>query len=184
MYQEHLNPLCYNSRYNILNTGDIILCSNQNHDYEFVGIIIKDIWWGKKTKGVFVLHYSNIKYDYIDCLNNKLNYGAIISEIALIINNYQYVHVKTLKGLKILNNDKILFEYLVKTVQNQQKKKCSWCWKSNKIYCNEFNSISLICYIYCSMNWSNINWVNSNINDIHNMNLLSPLYLTDNWNLK
>ena len=170
--------------YDDLNTGDIILCHGYNpkgldpgidgvieffthSPWEHAAIVIRDPWWTKLPKGLYIYQSGDGPNGYVDVLNGK-RCGVTLNHFNDFMQNRQHIYVRKLSGVQWTNDVKTEF---VKYFNESHGKPydtnwCSWLAAGcNSFFCckccnccipktdKTFWCSALVGFIYVKMGW-------------------------------
>lgn len=172
------------TNYDNLQTGDIILCHGYNpkgldpgidgvieffthSPWEHAAIIIRDPWWTKLPKGLYIYQSGDGPNGYVDVLNGK-RCGVTLNHFNDFMQNRQHIYVRKLSGVEWSNDVKTEF---VKYFNESHGKPydtnlCSWLAAGfNSFFCckccnycipktdKTFWCSALVGFIYVKMGW-------------------------------
>lgn len=170
--------------YDDLNSGDIILCHGYNpkgldpgidgvieffthSPWEHAAIVIRDPWWTKLPKGLYIYQSGDGPNGYVDVLNGK-RCGVTLNHFNDFMQNRQHIYVRKLSGVQWTNDVKTEF---VKYFNESHGKPydtnwCSWLAAGcNSFFCckccnccipktdKTFWCSALVGFIYVKMGW-------------------------------
>ena len=172
--------------YDELNTGDIILCHGDDNDsifdkiieecthspYEHAAIVIKDPWWLKNLKGIFVFQSNIGPNSYPDVLNETIK-GVTLNKLEDFLSGRKWVCARSMVNINWDNTMKKKFKKLFYKSYNKSYDTniCHWlgtgigsccgcpCLSryTNPKQTKEFWCSALVSYMYCKMEWCDKN---------------------------
>jgi len=199
------------NNYDNLQTGDIILCHGYNpkgldpgidgvieffthSPWEHAAIIIKDPWWTKLPKGLYIYQSGDGPNGYVDVLNGK-RCGVTLNRLEDFMQNRQHIYVRHLTGVEWTPEVKATF---VKCFNESHGKPydtnwCSWIAAGfNSFFCckccnccipkteKTFWCSALVAFIYTKMKWINddTDWSSLTPEDLVKIEALQPYRLS------
>ena len=170
--------------YDDLNTGDIILCHGYNpkgldpgidgvieffthSPWEHAAIVIRDPWWTKLPKGLYIYQSGDGPNGYVDVLNGK-RCGVTLNHFNDFMQNRQHIYVRKLSGVQWTNDVKTEFVKYFKESHGKpyDTNWCSWLAAGcNSFFCckccnccipktdKTFWCSALVGFIYVKMGW-------------------------------
>ena len=207
-----VSDIVLNTSYDELNTGDIILCHGYNpkgldpgidgvieffthSPWEHAAMIIRDPWWTKLPKGLYIYQSGEGPNGYYDVLNGKTS-GVTLNHFDDFMANRQHIYVRQICGVEWTDNVKESFvnffneshgkpydtnccSWLLAGIDSFFRCKCCKCGvpKTDKTFwCS-----ALVAFMYTKMGWidKDTDWSPLTPEDLAVINVSKPYLLGD-----